>query len=129
MPSSQPPQADSPKQATDAVRLSPADLIAQLRHRHRSSGAIDTAMLVVHLNRSDRLNAFGQQADARPVLIEVSRRVRDMLRPDDLFALVTPDEIWILLCSVNGVALAELAARTLRERLMRPIQVAQHLGG
>ncbi|MEZ5740049.1 MAG: EAL domain-containing protein [Burkholderiaceae bacterium] len=110
------------------MRLSPADLIAELRHRHRRNGATDTAMLVVHLNRSDRLNAFGQQTDARPALIEISRRVRDMLRPDDRFALVTPDEIWILLCSVNGAPLAELAARTLRESLMRPIQVAQANG-
>ncbi len=80
-------------------------------------------MLVLHLNRSDKLYALSQAPDARDVLVEVSRRLRKRLRAVDRYAFVTPDEVWILLCDIPNVAMGELAARTMRESLMRPVQI------
>jgi EAL domain-containing protein (putative c-di-GMP-specific phosphodiesterase class I) len=77
--------------------------------------------LVVDLNRSDRLYALAQQARARNTLIEVMSRLRSMLRAGDRWALVSHDEIWVLLTELPSAALVELAARTLQQTLARPI--------
>ena len=109
--------------AQDTARLTPPDLVKALHERHSDSGAARSALLIVHLNRSDRLQALAQQRYAKPVLVEVAKRVQTMLRPYDRYAIVSPDQIWLLLCDLPSESLAELASRTLRESLMRPIQV------
>lgn len=109
--------------AQDTARLTPPDLVKALHERHADSGAARSALLIVHLNRSDRLQALAQQRYAKPVLVEVAKRVQTMLRPNDRYAIVSPDQIWLLLCDLPSESLAELASRTLRESLMRPIQV------
>lgn len=111
--------------ANDTARLAPPDLVKALHARHLDSGPARSALLIVHLNRSDRLQALAQQRYARPVLAEIARRVQSMLRPSDRYAIVSPDEIWLLLCDLPSESLAELASRTLRESLMRPIQIAR----
>ncbi|MEZ5653303.1 MAG: EAL domain-containing protein [Burkholderiaceae bacterium] len=116
-------QTATPAQSSHAERLAANDLVGLLRQRHLDRSQHNTAMLVLHLNRSDRLYALSQQPDAKSVLVEVSRRLRGRLRPVDRYAFVTPDEVWILLCDIPSAALAELAARTLRESLMRPVQI------
>ncbi|MEZ5659358.1 MAG: EAL domain-containing protein [Burkholderiaceae bacterium] len=106
-----------------AERLSANDLVGLLRARHVDRSKQNTALLVLHLNRSDRLYALSQQPDAKAVLVEVSRRLRGRLRAVDRYAFVTPDEVWVLLCDIPNASLAELGARTLRETLMRPVQI------
>lgn len=106
-------------------RITPPELVEEIKRRHRGPSEGRTAVLIVHLNRSDRLQALGQQAYAKPVLIEVARRMRSLLRVRDRFAIVTPDEVWVLLCDLSSESLAELAARTLRDSLLRPISVTR----
>lgn len=103
--------------------ISPPALVAELGKRHQSETGSRSAILIVHLNRSDKLQAFAQQPHAKAVLVEVSKRIRGMLRPTDKFAVVSPDEVWVLLCDLPSESLAELAGRTLRESLMRPVTV------
>lgn len=111
-----PPPSGSP--AADAPRLSPAALLQ--RALSTSAGGSGRALLVVALNRSDRLAALTQQDRARHVLGQVARRVEAILQPADRYAVASIDEIWLLLGGATTRAVAELAARTLRESLSRP---------
>lgn len=111
-----PPPSASP--AADAPRLRPAALLQ--RALASRAGDSNRALLVVSLNRSDRLPALAQQDRARHVLGEVARRVEAILRPADCYAVASIDEIWLLLGNVTTRAVAELAGRTLRESLSRP---------
>ncbi len=111
------------KDANKPELTSPPALVAALGERRQSDTKSRSALLIVHLNRSDKLQAYAQQPQAKTVLVEVCKRIKGMLRPTDKFAVVSPDEVWILLCELPSESLAELAGRTLRESLMRPVPV------
>ncbi len=111
----------------DSARVTPPVLINELRRRHQGNSQRRSAMLIIHLNRSDRLHAMARADYSSAVLLEVAKRVRSMLRSKDRFSFVTPDEVWVLLCDLPSESLAELAGRTLRETLMRPIQVQRDI--
>lgn len=82
-----------------------------------------TVLLLVSLHRSDRLAALAQSRSSREVIGEVMRRVEGMLRSSDRYALASHEELWVLLVDPPGEPLAELAGRTLRSNLTRPIHV------
>jgi len=117
-PSPRPTEAGQPALARSS-RLSPgalmqyADTLTLARRR--------SVLLLVSLHRSDRLAALAQANSAREVIAEVMRRVEGMLRSSDRYALASHEEIWVLLVDPPGESLAELAGRTLRGNLMRPI--------
>ena len=113
---------EAPLAASGTVRLPPAALLAHLASARDPKS--HRALLVVALNRSDRLAALAQSAHARLVLAEALRRVEAMLRPGDRYAVPTHDELWIALANLPTPSLAEMAARTLRESLSRPIAPA-----
>ncbi len=107
---------------TDArPRISAQELLSQLMEHHNAGVPGRTVLLVVALNRSDRLLALAQEPHTLQVLTEVARRVEALLRPGDRYSFVSHDETWVLLCDLPNVSLAELAGSTLRESLMRPI--------
>ncbi len=87
-------------------------------------GGASRALLVIALNRSDRLAALAQERAARVVLAETVRRVESMLRPGDRYALAALDELWLVLGDAPTRALAELAGKTLRDSLGRPVTAA-----
>ncbi len=122
---------DSPDAHDSAAgkRLAPRELLDLTGSGGGGAGAARSVLLVVHMHRSDRLQALAQQPYAKQVLGEVARRVQAMLRRDDRYAFVTPDEFWVLLQNLPSEALGELAARTLRENLLRPIPVRRDTGG
>lgn len=99
------------------------ELIERAGEMLRTAAASRAVLLVLSLNRSDRLLALAQDPASRPVMLEVVRRVRAILRTHDRYALVSHDEIWLLLADLPTAALAELAARTLQQTLSRPIHV------
>lgn len=74
---------DAPGRKRESPRIAPAALLEMLAARcgARSSGR--TALLVVALNRSDRLAALAQDASNQYVLADVARRVQSMLGPAD----------------------------------------------
>lgn len=104
-------------------RLTPDDLVKELRNRHHGMGEKRTALLMLQLNRSDRLQALARNDSASAAVREIAKRIKAILRVSDRFSFVTPDEVWLLLCDLPSEALAELAGRTLRESLMRPINI------
>ncbi|HPU53535.1 MAG TPA: GGDEF domain-containing phosphodiesterase, partial [Burkholderiaceae bacterium] len=79
------------------------------------------ALLLVMLNRSDRLAALGGSIESTEVMREIVRRLESVLRPNDLYSLPSHEELWISLGGRQGVAVAELAARRVREMLARPL--------
>ncbi len=114
--------------STDSAspRLAPGALLEfsrELAHSKRRG-----LLLLVALNRSDRLSALAQEPRARGVVAEAMRRVEGILRPSDRYALASHDEIWVMLVDLPGESLAELASRTLRDNLSRPIHVESELG-
>lgn len=119
---------DAPGRKRESPRIAPATLLEMLAARcgARSSGR--TALLVVALNRSDRLAALAQDASNQYVLAEVARRVQSMLGPADRYAFVANDELWLMLGNLADESLAELAGRTLHDTLQRPIR-AQRADG
>ena len=105
--------------ASPGRRLSPGALIERACRLERDDEK--TALLVVRLNRSDRLSALSQRAESRQVLLEIVRRVEAMMRARDHWAVASHDELWILLVDLPSTALAELAGRTIRDSLARPV--------
>jgi EAL domain-containing protein (putative c-di-GMP-specific phosphodiesterase class I) len=75
------------------------------------------AMLAIGLVRSDRMRALGRRDDSMQVLTAVLDRVDAALRPEDRFAVVAIDEIWVLLADAPGESIVRLAANALRERI------------
>ena len=102
-----------------ALRLTPTALLQ--RAVDSQGGTANRALLLMRLNRSDRLAALAQQPSARVVLGEIARRVQGVLRPSDRYAVAAIDEVWLLLAEVPNQALAELAGKTLRDSIARPV--------
>lgn len=104
-------------------RLSAKGLLTHTGELLRQDSNSRSALLVVSLNRSDRLQALAQQAIARPVMFEVIKRIQSVLRPLDRYAMVSHEEIWLLLADLPSASLGELAARTIQQSLARPIHM------
>jgi EAL domain-containing protein (putative c-di-GMP-specific phosphodiesterase class I)/GGDEF domain-containing protein len=104
-----------------SARLSARGLLEAAGKMLQTSAAARSVLVVVSLHRSDRLMALAQQPASRPVMLEVLRRIQSILRPMDRYAMVSHEEIWLLLADLPSAALAELAARTLQQTLSRPI--------
>jgi EAL domain-containing protein (putative c-di-GMP-specific phosphodiesterase class I)/GGDEF domain-containing protein len=100
------------------LRRAPGALLVETAS---ASGDSPAALLVVRLNRSDRLDALSQSDRSREVMVEVVRRVEGVLRPCDIYAIASQDELWIALSGARISAIAELAARRLTEELARPL--------
>ncbi len=109
-------------------RLSPAGLLQLLGERLARADGARTALLAISLSHSSRLLAIGRSSAERAVLNEVARRVHDALRSDDRFAFASREEVWVLLSDLPTESLAELAGRTLLERLRRPIAATRAQG-
>ena len=105
----------------DSPRLQPAELLERLGERMARADGARTALLAIELSPSDRLLAIGHGRAERAVLAEVGRRVEGVLRAADRYAFASREELWVLLADLPSESLAELAGRTLLERLRRPI--------
>lgn len=110
-----PPERDSP-------RLQPAELLQRLGQRMARADGARTALLAIELSPSDRRLAIGHGRAERAALAEVGRRVEAVLRAADRYAFASREELWVLLADLPSESLAELAGRTLLERLRRPIR-------
>lgn len=111
-----------PPRRRAASRVSPADLLQRLDARLTGSDATWVALLAITLDSTDRLMATVQGNTERLALSEVERRLKEVLRADDRYALVSREEVWVMLADIQGAAVAELAAGTLLEHLRRPIE-------
>ncbi len=106
------------------ARVSPAELLGTVRERLDGGTDGCMALVAIALTPSDRALAIGLGEHERPVLTEVAFRIESLLRDGDRYAFVSREELWVMLGSLPSEALAELASRTLLERLRRPIALS-----
>ncbi len=124
------PQATTSSEAADrrsrraSSRLAPAELLQRLAEVTASNPMAKVGLMIVTLDRSDRLAALAQAESARFVISEICRRVSGILRPSDRYAVPAIDEVWVLLADLPSESLIELAAHTLKDSLSRPIYAA-----
>jgi diguanylate cyclase len=111
------PEATRPSRHPKRVPVADLELRAgQLLKR----GDCRPGLMMIKLDRSDRLRALAQRPDALQVLTGALDRVDASLRPDDRFAVVAVDEVWVLLTDAPSDSIVRLAATALREALSRP---------
>lgn len=103
--------------------LSPSALVAHAAEKLSEISDERVALMMIALNRSDRVAALAQDRLARGVLIEAARRVEAVLRPHDRFAICSISEIWVVLSGLSNEAVASLAANAIREALSEPILI------
>lgn len=111
-----------------SVRIPAASLLAHLSRAGLQAAQPDHAVLVVNLNRSDRLQALAQDPSNPAVLAEVARRVQSILRPTDRYAFVSNEELWILLTHRRDAGAADQTARQLHDALRPAVQVGVDSG-
>lgn len=108
--------------AAAAGPLAPDELLRRLDQRMGPGVESRQVLLVVALNRPDRLLALAQDDSGRAVRDEIAARVQALLRPEDRYAFASHEELWVMLADLPSEALAELAAHALLQALRRPIE-------
>jgi EAL domain-containing protein (putative c-di-GMP-specific phosphodiesterase class I) len=74
-------------------------------------------VLVIGLARADRARALAGRADAVELTERLLERIERVLRPDDRYAAVAADEVWVVLDRIPGEPQLRLAANALRRAL------------
>ena len=80
-----------------ASRVSAEGLLTRLASRLERPGAAWVGLLMLSLSPVDRRLAIETEPAARQILDTVESRLRSLLQPDDRFAFVSREEVWILL--------------------------------
>lgn len=101
----------------------PGQLLGDIAAAAAKSDGTRDVVLVVALNRSDRIDALARAPTDRPVLDEIGRRLETVLRPPDRYAFPSREEMWVLLAGLASEALAELASHSMIQSLSAPVRV------
>jgi EAL domain-containing protein (putative c-di-GMP-specific phosphodiesterase class I)/GGDEF domain-containing protein len=109
--------ADPPSPPRHPKRLTVAQLEARGAATAAAGPALRPALLALALGRADRTRALAQRPDALRVLGLVLDRIEAALRPQDRYAVVATDEIWILVAHAPADAVLRLAANAILEAL------------
>jgi EAL domain-containing protein (putative c-di-GMP-specific phosphodiesterase class I) len=75
------------------------------------------ALLAVGLARDDRMRALARREDTFAVLASLLDRVEQALRPDDRYAVVAVDELWVAIAEAPSEAIVRLASTALRDAI------------
>ena len=75
------------------------------------------ALLLVSLQRDDRMRALSRREDTLALLGAVLDRIERALRPADRYAVVAVDEVWVAIASASSEAIVRLAAAALRDAI------------
>ena len=108
-----------------ANRAQLAELLSQARERRQRSGARETALLFIDLDRFKLINDSLGHAAGDEVLVEVARRLRNCLRPGDHLARFGGDEFVALLDDMAMVGDAERIAQRMLDSLRQPLHLHQ----
>ena len=84
------------------------------------------ALLVVSLERSDRIACLLDDPASRAITTQLCGRIASMLREVDSFTLVAPDELWLMLPGLRTQALAQFAVNRLATLLETPFMQDGH---
>src|SRR5690606_14269804 len=90
-----------------AGRVSAEGLLTRLASRLDRRGENWVGLLSITLSPVDRRLAIEPENAARRILQEVETRLRELLHPDDRFAFVSREEVWILLARLPAPSVAE----------------------
>jgi EAL domain-containing protein (putative c-di-GMP-specific phosphodiesterase class I)/GGDEF domain-containing protein len=110
--------------AQGACERTPSELLGDIGAAHARGGSTRSVVLVVALNRSDRIDALARAPGDRPVLDEIGRRMETVLRPSDRYAFASREEAWVLLSDLASESLGELASHSLIQSLSAPISTS-----
>lgn len=108
-----------------AARVSAEGLLTRLASRLERPGAPWTGLLTLALSPVDRRLAIEPEPAARRILDAVESRLRELLQPDDRFAFVSREEVWILLARLPAPSVAGLAAHAILDSLRQEIAWTQ----
>ncbi|MFN0299830.1 MAG: putative bifunctional diguanylate cyclase/phosphodiesterase [Burkholderiales bacterium] len=102
--------------------VSPQALVAYLRTRCADTRSPDRllACLMIKLRRTDRLSALLGDPHSERFMREIVDTIGRLLRPNDRFAVVSHDEIWVVLPDLAHVEVASVAANRLLTALQAP---------
>lgn len=93
-------------------------LETELHGQQQSSIA---ALLVISLARSDSIEAILQSESANEIKIQILGRIGLCLRRQDHLAMVSHDEVWILLPQLTSPTIANLAANNIISEFDTPL--------
>lgn len=108
---------------TKKARLSPADFQTQLHWQLNESGRA-FSVIVVQLNRTDRMSALAQDQASLAVMRQTVERIEPLLKASDFYCVVAHDEIWLSLDELATESVLSLAAASLRSAL-KPVFTIQ----
>jgi EAL domain-containing protein (putative c-di-GMP-specific phosphodiesterase class I) len=95
-------------------RLRVETLERQMLERMKAADGSLPALLSIGLSRGDRMRALARHPDTMALLAELLDHVEETLRPHDRYAVVSVDEIWVLIDDAPGESIVRLAATALR---------------
>jgi EAL domain-containing protein (putative c-di-GMP-specific phosphodiesterase class I) len=75
------------------------------------------ALLAVGLARDDRMRALARRDHTIELLASVLDRIEAALRPDDRYAVVAVDEVWVVIADAPSEAIVRLACIALRDAI------------
>lgn len=111
------PTSDSPEIATLGQFF---DVLQ--REVQRSSETSSVAVMLVSLQRSDRIAALMIEDYAKDLRNQLRARLEPILRSKDRYIFVSENEIWLILPQLASEALAILAAHRLQGALYEPLK-------
>jgi EAL domain-containing protein (putative c-di-GMP-specific phosphodiesterase class I)/GGDEF domain-containing protein len=92
----------------------------------QTTGHSSTALLVMSLQRFDRVQALLDSEYAEIARQKISACIVPSLRDKDRFCFINENEIWFLLPQLSSEALAVLAVHRLLNALSAPIKIGPH---
>jgi diguanylate cyclase len=104
---------------SSAKRVKPAEFLERVAQSSHHAGQT-CAVLSVQLHRTDRLKALAGDASASQTLQQAALRLIQVLRADDLFAIVSHEALWVFLPQVGNESFALLTAQAVRDTLNEP---------
>jgi EAL domain-containing protein (putative c-di-GMP-specific phosphodiesterase class I)/GGDEF domain-containing protein len=100
------------------------DILGQAIEQSEPSHIV--ALLVVSLNRSDRIATVLYEPEAQAVSKQIIRQIRSMLRDSDRVVAISDNEIWLMLPRLQAQPLVILAANRLIATLEQAIVLDTH---
>jgi diguanylate cyclase len=98
-------------------RLRVETLERHVLEQMKAAGGSRSALLSIGLSRGDRMRALARRPDTMALLADLLDRVEETLRPRDRYAVVSVDEIWVVIDDAPSESIVRLAASALRGAL------------
>ncbi|RPH46353.1 MAG: EAL domain-containing protein [Burkholderiales bacterium] len=105
---------DAASPARHPRRMRVESLERHVLERLKAGDGRRPALISIGLARGDRMRALSRRPDTMALLATLLDRVEETLRPEDRYAVVSVDEIWVVIDDAPGESIVRLAASALR---------------